>query len=760
MVNIHQHELMASSTNKNKDTLGSKTKDKFPFDPNAFLIFGILLIIYLLTFNGQFTSIDELNLYSMSESLVQTGGIAVPQVNFAAYHNPVGNHEIAFPLAAAPFYWLSIRSQVVNNIYFVMLLNPLLVAATSAFIYLSARKLDYSVTGSTIAAFSYGIGSLGWYYALTFYREPLVGFLWTTGVYGLISWRNSGNKWWGGVGAMLILLSPLAKVNILFSSPFLFLIALKDNQALKKRSYIILGVILVSMFVVFQSLYFWRSGSEWNYFNIISSNNLIRVLPRLYGQLFSPIKGLIFYMPVFLLVIPGLYYLYRKHRFTALGIGLTFLSLLVVVSFYAAWYGGQSWGPRLLVPIIPILMIPLASLWDGVEKRSVHVLIIVVLLMSIGLQLPVVTNNWWKGYAPFYDLDPKPEQSVGLSFHYLALSPPWIMLKNWAANDLTLLWLQTDKSGAWHVDFMLGFTLLVCLFCLIVFWKFGITQKIGFFVLLPVLVAIIVWQVVGGRISVGYPGMTEKTGREIANAARYAEFEPYTLVTLSNEFHIYFFEGFLKGDFVHHWYSPNQLEGFDDILENTKGQWLSFVVDRVHIEPGYTGKELERWLNEQFFRFDAQWFDGYELMRYAVMPSENWSWQSVQYEFGPFLFDEFAVNTAELEPHDVLGVQIEVCSLAEIPEDHQLFVHLLGSGGTVEGLDGSIRYGGVDVAQWQPDMCFIERRGIYIPPDVSAGSYDLVIGVYTLDGPIMPTDGAEGSVTYQTLMKVNINDDS
>ncbi|PIE81921.1 MAG: hypothetical protein CSA11_02065 [Chloroflexi bacterium] len=759
MVNIPQQERKTPRAKQNIDTSSSKTKDKSPFAPHALLIFGVLLIIYLLTFNGQFTSIDELNLYAMAESLVQTGDIAVPQVNFAAYHNPVGEHEIAFPLVAAPFYWLSIRNHLVNNIYVVMLLNPLLVAATSAFIYLSARKLDHTVTGSTAAAFSYGIASLGWHYALTFYREPLVGFLWTVGVYALLSWRHSRDRWRGGLGVLLILLSPLAKVNILFSIPFLFLIALKNEQTWKKRSYIILGVILVSMFVIFQLLYFWRNGSTWNYFYIFSSNNLIHVLPRLYGLLFSPIKGLVFYMPVFLLTIPGLYYLYRKQRFVALGIGLTCLSLLIVVSFYAAWYGGQSWGPRLLVPIIPILMIPIASLWDGVEQRRMHIVIIVVMLLSISLQLPVVTNNWWKGYAPFYALDPKPEQSVGLSFHHLALSPPWIMLKNWAANDLNLLWLQTDKSGIWHFDFILGFTLFACLVSLIVFWKFRIASKIGYLLWLPPLVAIIVWQVVGGRISVGYPGMTEQTGRDIAHAARYGESEPYTLVTLSNEFHIYFFEGFLKGDFVHHWYSPNQLDGFDEILENTKGEWLSFVVDRVHLEPGDTGKALEGWLNEQLFRFDAAWFDGYELMRYAVMPVENWSWQSVQYEFGPFLFDEFAVNKAELEPHDVLGVQIEVCSLAEIPEDHQIFVHLLGAGGTVEGLDGPLRYGSVEVEQWQPDMCFIEKRGIYIPPDTMAGVYDLIVGVYTPDGAVLPAAGADDSVTYRTLMQVSIVDD-
>lgn len=761
MTNINQQQLKVPNTHKRiRDPESNKNNISF-FDQNALLIFGTLLILYLITFNGQFTSIDELNLYSMAESLVQTGTTTVPQVSFASYHNPVGNHEVGFPLAATPLYWLANRSNVMNNIYFVMLLNPILVAATSVFIFLSARKLGYSATGSTLAAFAYGLASLGWPYALTFYREPLVGFLWTAGIYGLISWCHSGNKWMGSIGTLCILLSPLVKVNILFSIPFLFLVALKGKPTWKKRHYIVLAVSFVAMFIAFQLLYFLRVGNAWNYLQTFTNINLIQLLLRVYGQLFSPIKGLIFYMPVIVLVIPGLYYMQRNHRFVAISIALSFLSLVAVLSFYGAWYGGQSWGPRLLVPVIPIVMIPIASLWDAVQKRSNHIVIILLLLLSIVMQLPVVTSNWWSGYSSFYSLSSTPENTVGLSFRYLALSPPWVLLRKWEPADLNWLWLQRDKSDVWHTNIGLGGFLIACLASLFIIWKFRITKRIGFLLLLPVLAATIVLQVAGGHISIGYPGMTSETGEHIAEAARFVEPDPYTLVTMSNEFHIYFFEGFFKGDFVHHWVSPNQIDGFEfeRILENTKGRWLSLIIDRVHIEPGFTGKELEWWMNKHLYRIGVQWFEGYELIRYAIISSENWDWQPIQSEFGPFQFDEFAINTTQLSPHDVLGIQLQVCSLAETLAEYQIFLHLLGEDGTVEGLDGPIGYGAIDTAQWQTGDCFIEKRGIYIPPDAQVGSYDLIIGVYTPEGAILPTFGTDGSVTYQTLTRVDILDE-
>lgn len=151
-----------------------KTNRIHSIELNACALFALLLMLYFLTFNGQFGSIDELNLYAMTESLVQNSTIEVPQVNFAAYHNPVRKHEIGFPLAALPLYW---------------------------------------------------------------HREPLVGFLWILGIYGLISWRMTENKWWGGLGAISILLPPLVKVNVSFSIPFLFLVTQKNLLTQRKHTY-------------------------------------------------------------------------------------------------------------------------------------------------------------------------------------------------------------------------------------------------------------------------------------------------------------------------------------------------------------------------------------------------------------------------------------------------------------------------------------------------------------------------------------------
>ncbi len=720
------------------------------------MVFGTLLIVYLLTFNGQFTSIDELNLYSMAESLVQTGTPTVPQIEFAAYHNPVGEHEIGFPLAATPLYWIAVRTRTINNIYTVMLLNPLLVAMTSGFVFLCAKRLNYSSIGSTVAAFAYGLGSLGWPYALSFYREPLVGFLWVAGIYGVLSWRITGRNWMGGLGILSVILSVLVKINVLFSIPFLFLITQKDDLTWKRRTFLIWAVAVAAVLVTFPFLYRWRTGGEWAYSRVFANINLSRILLRIYGQLFSPIKGLIFYMPSTALVAPALYQLKKDHLSIALGITLTFLSLLVATSFYATWYGGQSWGPRLLVPILPVLSIPFASLWDASQKPINRGFILAPLFISVITQAAVATNDWWKGYAPFLKLDPTPEKSAGLLFRHIGLAPPWLLLEKWRADELTPLWLQTKGSGIGHHQLAIGVTLFICLLGIIAIWRLRRPGNCVLLELLPVLLATVTLQIVGGNIAAGYSGLSKETAQDIAQWVRPAREAPYTIVTVSNEFHIYFFEGFLKGDFVHHWYSPHQLNNLEPILENTKGQQLSLLVDRVHIEPAYSGKELERWLNEQLYRFDSQWIGDYELARYAILSADNWTWQPIQSDFGPFRFNKFAVNTTQLSTHDVLGIQLQVCRLDKVPENYKIFVHLLGKNQVLEGLDGRLGYNGISIDGWQEGECTIEKRGIYVPPNAETGMYDLILGVYTPSGGITGTNIVGDPVKYETLTKIHI----
>ena len=81
--------------------------------------------------------------------------------------------------------------------------------------------------------------------------------------------------------------------------------------------------------------------------------------PLLWGRY----RGLFFYAPILILALPGWVLLMLRRRW-----GLAIVSFLVCASVllvnlsYPEWTGGWSTGPRLLLPLIPFAMIPVAGL--------------------------------------------------------------------------------------------------------------------------------------------------------------------------------------------------------------------------------------------------------------------------------------------------------------------------------------------------------------------------------------------------------------
>jgi hypothetical protein len=84
----------------------------------------------------------------------------------------------------------------------------------------------------------------------------------------------------------------------------------------------------------------------------------------LYGLLFSPGKSVFLFCPLLLAAAFQFGWLARKSRplfVFALGSALLYL---VIYSKWWAWYGGGCWGPRLLIPVTPILSLAALGVID------------------------------------------------------------------------------------------------------------------------------------------------------------------------------------------------------------------------------------------------------------------------------------------------------------------------------------------------------------------------------------------------------------
>jgi hypothetical protein len=73
-------------------------------------------------------------------------------------------------------------------------------------------------------------------------------------------------------------------------------------------------------------------------------------------------RGLLFYAPIVVLAIPGWAILIGRRWLDAAAVSfLAVLAVFVVNLSYPEWTGGWSTGPRLLVPLLPFAMIPVAA---------------------------------------------------------------------------------------------------------------------------------------------------------------------------------------------------------------------------------------------------------------------------------------------------------------------------------------------------------------------------------------------------------------
>ena len=129
------------------------------------------------------------------------------------------------------------------------------------------------------------------------------------------------------------------------------------------------GRPLFSQHPLAHSDYYWRPPN-WNYLS---------------GLLFSPGRGLFVYSPIFLFSFVGLAAAWRKGGDPLLrALFVSAVSIVVLYSKWRMWWGGTSYGPRLLADLSPVLIFGLYPLSDLAKHRFARTAFAVALAWSIG----------------------------------------------------------------------------------------------------------------------------------------------------------------------------------------------------------------------------------------------------------------------------------------------------------------------------------------------------------------------------------------
>jgi hypothetical protein len=155
--------------------------------------------------------------------------------------------------------------------------------------------------------------------------------------------------------------------------------------------------------------------------------------------LWGPTRGIFRTAPILLLATPGVIVLVRRRAwawlFTPM---LVCLAVFWVNLSYPEWTGGWSTGPRLLVPLLPFAMIPVAALLAWGKRRwtwaaaglALLGAVIIFLYQGVGGRIPnPIENPFLDGVWPLWSGRPVPPWSFHGRFEKTVidlLAPGWL----------------------------------------------------------------------------------------------------------------------------------------------------------------------------------------------------------------------------------------------------------------------------------------------------------------------------------------------
>lgn len=443
-----------------------------------FFLTLLLLAVYLLSFSGKFHVMDELAVFTAGHSLAAHNRADVNPLIWTNHWTPnppgvwgVDNHLYTkkapgISVLVAPLLRPALALPALNTVQVGLLTNSLVTALTAALLLILLADVGFSRRSALLAALAYGLGTVAWVYARMFWESSLLAFFFLLAVWAAHrAAHHPARRHWlwlllaGAASAVgLTLRFEAAAATVMIGLYLLWELrrgagGQPDSRAaqLKRAAQTALLFFGPSLVVGL-----WLIGFNFARFGSLSETGYTRELlfraPWVggYGLLFSPGRGLFIYAPMALLLFFGLRPAWR-HLPRAFFWLLAALNLFYWL-FYGSWFawgGTWGWGPRFLLPILPLLMLYTAypldwAFGDGAAARApvrwaARTGIVALAALSVAVNLLGVAVDFNEHFLRLARND-------NFVFNWSAFPPlgHWQILREGLVD---VLWLQPGPTG-------------------------------------------------------------------------------------------------------------------------------------------------------------------------------------------------------------------------------------------------------------------------------------------------------------------------
>jgi hypothetical protein len=760
-----------------------------PFQDGLIMLGLVFFLVstYLVTTSLRYVSVDETMLFLPTRSLLGRASMDADMLFWTLTNiQGLGGHyynikDLAPSLLAIPaVMWAHVLG--LSPMRATGLIAPLLTALTGGLMYRLIRRLGYAPVTGILGALTFGLASLAWPYAETFVTQPGAAFglvVGLTGVQMASTARGERGAFLAGLGLGFASLNAIPTLIVV---P-VFALGLIDWQAWRKEGWqsklwpafrllVAFGVGL-GMFGVLHLLYNWvRFGDPLitGYQRFGDTNRLrLDFLGRgLFGILFSTPHGLIWYAPFVLLLPLGIGAGWRQHRqWTLLLIGQGVL-ITVLYSSYLGWWGGNAWGTRYLVPIMPALALLLVPWLAWLEGRSFwqrigQALTFLVLLFSIlqqgltALLDSISSENTW--YHEF--------EAAALSADVFHL-PPVLTDLNHSAWPRLLAYLEQGRwDTLWfrqgQVDWVLLtaglITLALAVSGLVAAIRgqirrarYGLALQGGLIFALATLMLLRAPHHPSGYLPVETDPMTdldtlisEVNARAISDDGLVVIL-PYTYLGWNDRT-----DGHIPevGMDYENPLSQQIQAGLARMTRQHPRLWvLSENIERNDPMNGADG-----WLADRGFAGDQALIGRYWLVTYTFS-SQMPALQALDETFGQGLIrlDADSTEVVARPEGGWVNVWLKWQVLRRVDERYTVFVHLRDSHGQVVAQhDGWPQAGYRPTDTWRPGEPLNDRHSLALPPDLPAGQYGIYVGWYINDTRLLLDSNGADSLLLATI---------